>query len=117
MTEIMPTNGRIVWYTPYKNERLSPYGMATQHDKDGKAIPLAAQVCAVWGPRCVNLLVTDLHGRTFPVTSRTLLQDGDPAPEHGGYAEWMPYQKGQAAKTEAAQAQVDAAQTAQPSEG
>jgi hypothetical protein len=104
MTEIMPTNGRIVWYTPYNTEMEGAFGMSAQRDKDGKVIPLAAQVCAVWGPRMVNLLVTDANGKTFAVTSRTLLQAGDTPNPYGGYAEWMPYQKGQAAKAEAAEA-------------
>jgi hypothetical protein len=99
---IEPTNGRIVWYTPYEGELHQPYGMAVQRDKDGKIIPLAAQVCAVWSERMVNLLVTDANGKTFAVTSRKLLQDGDLGAEFGGYAEWMPYQKGQAAKADAA---------------
>jgi hypothetical protein len=101
---IEPTNGRIVWYTPYKNELAESRGMATQRDKDGNIIPLAAQICAVWGPRCVNLLVTDCNGKTFAVTSQSLLQDDDVGNEHGGFAQWMPYQKGQAAKAEALEA-------------
>lgn len=104
---ITPTNGRIVWYTPYKNELLSPYGMGAQRDKDGNIIPLAAMVVAVHGPRMVNLIVFDANGHFFPVSSRTLLQDNDPVeavPPEGGYCEWMPYQKGQAAKTEALEA-------------
>lgn len=99
---IEPSNGRIVWYTPFNSELLSPYGMVVQHDKDGKIIPLPAQICAVWGPTCVNLLVTDASGRTFPVMSRTLLQDSDEPLKHGGYADWMPFQKDQAAKAKAA---------------
>ena len=95
---IEPTNGRIVWYTPYESELQQPFGITIQRDKDGKIIPLSAQVCAVWGPRMVNLLVTDANGKTFAVTSRKLLQDDDKGPEFGGYCEWMPYQKGQAAK-------------------
>jgi hypothetical protein len=106
---ISPSNGRIVWYTPYKNELLSPYGMVVQRDKEGNVMPLAADIVAVWGDRCVNLLVKDANGNTFPVTSRTLLQDDDARPEHGGYAEWMPYQKGQAVKTEIAEAAAAAA--------
>ena len=90
---IKPTNGRVVWYTPYKNELMSPYGMVTNRDESGKVIPLAAIVCAVHGDRMVNLLVIDANGRFFPVTSRALLQDDDVANEHGGYCEWMPYQK------------------------
>lgn len=97
---IEPTNGRIVWYVPYPNEMVSPFGMGVQRDKDDKIVPLTAQICAVWGPRMVNLVVTDYMGRQFPVTSRTLLQDDDVAPE-GGYAQWMPFQKEQAAKNAA----------------
>ena len=103
---ITPSNGRIVWYTPYKNELLSPYGMVTQRDKDGKTIPLAAMVAAVHGDRTVNLIVFDANGHLFPVTPRTLLQDDDVGNEGGGYCQWMPYQKGQAAKTEALEAKI-----------
>lgn len=94
---IEPSNGRIVWYTPFQNELATPYGMVVQK-KEGQVVPLTAQICAVWGNTCVNLLVTDVMGKTFAVTSRTLLQDDSPRPLNGGYAEWMPYQKGQAAK-------------------
>jgi hypothetical protein len=95
---IEPTNGRIVWYTPYSNELAGNFGMSVQRDKDGAIVPLTAQICAVWGPRMVNLSVTDANGKVFAVTSRTLLQDDDAAPAYGGFAQWMPYQKGQAAK-------------------
>jgi hypothetical protein len=37
-------------------------------------------------------------GKTFPKLSVTLVQDGDQLPSGGGYAEWMPYQQGQAKK-------------------
>jgi hypothetical protein len=36
-----------------------------------------------------------------------LMQDGDEQPWHGNFAMWMPYQKGQAAKTEALEARLD----------
>lgn len=101
---ITPTNGRIVWYTPYESEIFGPDGMATQRDKDGGIIPLAAQICAVWDDRMVNLLVTDANGKTFSATSRTLLQDDDPRSVGGGYCEWMPFQKGQAVALEKKQA-------------
>jgi len=105
---ITPTNGRIVWYTPYTNELLSPYGMVVQRDADKKPIPLAAMVCCVHSDRMVNLIVFDANGHMFPVTSRALLQDDDVGNEHGGYCQWMPYQKGQAAKTEAMEAAAKA---------
>lgn len=95
---IEPTNGHIVWYTPYDAELAGNFGMVVQRDKDGKVVPITAQICAVWGPRMVNLSVTDANGKVFAVTSRTLLQDDDVPNVHGGFAQWMPYQKGQVAK-------------------
>jgi hypothetical protein len=97
---ITPSNGRIVWFTPARGanaiERIS------QHDP---LVPLAAMVCHVWGDRMVNLDVVDSDGRHHAITSVVLLQDDDPKPEDGRFAQWMPYQKGQAAKTEALEAE------------
>lgn len=91
---IKPTIGRIVWYTPCDSDRVT----LTQYDPEQK---LAAIVTHVWGERCVNLAVFDSNGTVHQKTSVQLVQDGDPCNTLGGYAEWMPYQKGQAAKTEA----------------
>ena len=55
----------------------------------------------VWDDRCVNLTVFDSNGISHPRTSVSLAQDGDPVNRGGGYCEWMPYQKGQAARAEA----------------
>ena len=63
--------------------------------------PLDAGIVYVWSDRMVNLDVADHYGRHHSFTSVTLLQDGDPIPQSGWYATWMPYQKGQAAKAEA----------------
>lgn len=106
---IKPTNGRIVLYTPFNSELEGTYGMTVQRAVDGRVVPLTADIVAVWGDRCVNLLVKDANGKTFVCTSRTLLQDDDAGQKHGGYAQWMDYQKGQAAKTEAAEAALKTA--------
>lgn len=95
---IQPSNGRIVWYTPARNDSDGPIA---QHDK---LVPLAAMVVHVWGDRMVNLVVFDSNGDQHARTSVTLLQDDDPKPEGGRFCSWMPYQLGQAAKTEAAEA-------------
>lgn len=87
---IAPSNGRIVWYTPGADFA------GVQHDINK---PLAAMVCHVWGNRMVNLLVVDSNGDQYAQTSVTLLQDDDAKPVTGRFAEWMPFQKGQAAKT------------------
>lgn len=94
---IKPTNGRIVWFTPGGDFTGS------WHDIQQ---PLPAMVCHVWGDRMVNLLVTDSNGITWPVTSVDLVQPGDPKVYQARYCEWMPFQKGQAAKTEAAEATI-----------
>lgn len=82
---IQPTVGRVVWYWP-----------------DGPKVdqPRAAIIASVHSDTCVNLLVIDENGGTHGATSVHLHQGGVSVPPLP-YAEWMPYQKGQAAKTEA----------------
>jgi hypothetical protein len=87
---IKPTVGRVVWFYPHA-------GDSTLCQAPGE--PLAAIIARVWSDRVVNLSVIDANGKQEPRTSVTLVQDGDEKPQ-GYYCEWMPYQKGQAAKTE-----------------
>lgn len=79
---ISPTVGRVVWYYSAPNTE-----------------PFAAIVAHVWDDRLINVMQIDSNGIPHSRTSVKLLQDGDPAPEYN-YCAWMPYQKGQAAKTE-----------------
>lgn len=83
---IEPSVGRIVYYRPQ--------GIADP-------TPHAAIVIAVQDERSVNLACFSPEGTYYHREQVPLLQDDDAAPEEGGYAEWMAYQKGQAAKTEA----------------
>jgi hypothetical protein len=89
---IMPTVGRIVWYTPPKSD--------TTTVRNGGQ-PLAALIATVWSETSVNLAVFDANGVAANATSVPLLQD-DPTdrPPEGHFCEWMPYQKIQAAKNE-----------------
>lgn len=94
---IKPTVGRKVWYRPAEFDTLGPGAMQVTADQ-----PLDATVLAVWGDRCVNVLVLDIMGKPFTKTSIRLLQDDD-KPDVDvagdlmtGYCEWMPYQQGQA---------------------
>ena len=89
---IKPTVGRVVWYHP-----------GPQEDHHGET--LAAHIAHVWSDTCVNLMVIDPNGNPFNRTSVFLYQ-GDTDRPSSQYAEWMPYQKGQAAKTEALEAKV-----------
>lgn len=62
--------------------------------------PEAALVTFVHDDRCINVGGFNANGTPFGETSVILLQDDDAAPDNGRYAEWMPYQKGQALKHE-----------------
>ena len=84
---ISPTVGRVVWF------HEGAAGMFPGSDDTRAAI-----VAHVWNDRMVNLAVFDANGNTHSRTSVPLLQPGDAIPTSGFYAEWMPYQIGQAAK-------------------
>jgi hypothetical protein len=87
---IKPTIGRVVWYHP-------PF----VPDSGSNEQTFAAIVCCVWSDTCVNLAVFDSNGVVSSQTSVNLWQfDSDISRPASGYAEWMPYQQGQAAKTE-----------------
>lgn len=89
---IAPTVGRVVWFHPYAEDlELARY--AQTHD--GR--PFAAIVAHVWSDTCVNLMVIDPNGGTHARTSVFLWQGGEGRPSEN-YAEWMPYQLGQAAR-------------------
>lgn len=97
-TRIKPEVGRVVHYYPDdKQEELR--GDTSQ--------PCAAQICYVHSETCVNLSVTTHDGRQKAREHVPLLMDTDRPVEEGGYARWMPYQIGQAAKTEEFQSQLD----------
>ncbi len=86
---IKPTIGRVVWYHPTG---------APATDQ-----PQAAIVDHVCYDTCVNLAVFSWIGEASFQTSVFLYQ-GDTDRPSSCYAEWMPYQMGQAAKTEALEA-------------
>lgn len=91
---ITPTVGRKVWYRPSGHNRTQ---LGVWNDDQ----PCDATVTYVWHDRMVNLHVIGPAGAVHQFNSVQLLQAGDPVPagiEHGGYAEWMPYQTGQARK-------------------
>ena len=90
---IEPTVGRVVHYHP-------PYDLARIE---------AAIITHVWSERCVNLACFDQNGNSYGMTSVVLLQDHDVPPGGVGYAEWMPFQKGQAMKNEELEKQLEQA--------
>jgi hypothetical protein len=81
---IKPTIGRVVWVT-------RPY---FKHDPNQ---PEAAFITYVHNDRMINVGGFMHDGSPFKATSVRLLQDDDtPIPGGDTYAEWMPFQKGQA---------------------
>jgi hypothetical protein len=84
---IEPTIGRVVWV------KGRPGAIAINE-------PEPALISYVHGNRCINVGGFDANGLPFSFTSLPLLQDDDPSPDYA-HALWMPFQKGQAQKTEA----------------
>jgi hypothetical protein len=91
---IKPTIGRVV--------------LVLRPDAIDKSQPEPAFVCYVHSDTCINVAGFNANGTPFSATSVTLLQDDSPVPGSGTYAEWMPFQKEQAAKYEALEKQVAA---------
>lgn len=83
-TIIRPTIGRVVWYW-----------REAVHSVDAQ--PEAAIVCHVHNASLVNLFVIDRDGGGCGVREVVLRQPGEGVPAVA-YAEWMPYQVGQAAR-------------------
>ncbi len=80
---IKPSVGRVVWFY-------------SENYEEGKQ-PQAALVCHVWSDTCVNLAVFDANGVAQNRTSVLLFQGEGQRPS-AMFAEWMPYQVGQAKK-------------------
>lgn len=96
---ITPTVGRMLHYYPNGHE-----GFPCQVGR-----PLAATIAHVWSDTCVNLNVLDANGNPHGRTSVYLAQPEAEVPA-GGYCTWMPYQVGQAQKTEELERQLAEAQ-------
>lgn len=104
MSKIVPTIGRKLYFRP--NGMPSSLPPLTQNDP---AAPLDATIVYVW-PSTVegdpeyslNLAVFDHAGNMQPMHGIPLVQDGEAAPAAPHpYAEWMPFQVGQAKEQEA----------------
>ena len=87
-----PTVGRVVWFWPSSVEQLAL-------PRDGQ--PLAAHVAAVSEDgSAVNLQVIDANGHAHARQDVPFIEGG--YPDDLSYADWMPYQRAQHAKNEAA---------------
>ncbi len=89
---IEPTVGRVVWYYKYV-------------EGQGHKGPMAAHVAFVHSVGMVTLMVIGQDGTPRSESSVPLVQDDTEVLQTASrsYCTWMPFQKGQAAKTEAAE--------------
>ncbi len=88
---IKPTNGRVVWIRHRNFDQ-----------------PLAATITWVHSDTLINVCAHAPSGDPWPMRDVTLVQDSGDSDINAikPYAVWMPYQQGQAAKTEALEAQL-----------
>lgn len=86
---IKPTIGRVVLVHRGQSDQAEP-----------------ALVSYVHSDTMINVGGFDRNGAPFAATSMQLLQDDATPTNPAYYAEWMPYQKGQAAKTEQLEKQI-----------
>jgi len=89
---IKPTIGRVLWYHS-----------TMEHEQ-----PLAALVSFVHSDTEVNLGGFHANGRPFNAINVKLWQGEGERPVNTEYCEWMPYQQGQAAKTQEAESKLAA---------
>jgi hypothetical protein len=101
-TKISPTVGRVVWV------RNRPGAISSLQ-------PEVGFITYVHSDSCINVGGFDANGEPFRQTSLFLVQDGSGS-QGGPYAEWMPYQKGHAAKTEALEQQLASPEQPQAAE-
>ncbi len=85
---IKPAIGRKVWFWPAHHE-----GHASINGQ-----PHDATIVGVWSDTCVNLAVRDANGVPYVKTSALLYHEGEGERPAEHFAEWMPYQQGQARK-------------------
>lgn len=87
---IVPTIGRVVWYTPHY------FGTAPANGQ-----PFPAFICYVHSDERINVAGFDNDGNPFRDKEVLLVQDpvGSVVPEREGWATWMPFQREQASKS------------------
>lgn len=96
-TRIQPTPGRVVWWAPSKGSNIPCH--------EGQ--PLAAIIAGVVSDDVVNLAAFDAHGAHHALRNVRLFQGDERICRDRHACFWMPYQMGQAAKTEDTAANVE----------
>ena len=89
MAKIIPTIGRQVWFYPAKED--------IEAGVDYRGQPLAATVVYVKNELFINLLVLDAVGNGWKFEDVVLFPEEKPWDFNQRCAQWMPYQRQQAA--------------------
>lgn len=97
---ITPTVGRVVYF--YVKESKYDFGHCFIAGK-----PHTALIVYVHSDKLINVTAFDTNGKQYPFTSVELVQDGGQSSGEF-WCEWMPFQKGQAQKTEALEKELTA---------
>jgi hypothetical protein len=93
---ITPTVGRMVWFWPSEHDLEHTVGDIIYNDRKQ---PLSAQIAYVHNDRLINIAFIDQEGDTYSAQSVRLMQGDEACNVGGSFCEWMPFQKGQAAKS------------------
>lgn len=91
---IKPTVGRVVWVRCCPLLFIADDGGPVNRWSEDQ--PFRGNIDFVNSDRNINVSGADHVGRPFRLVSCPLVQEGETSPASGPYAEWMPYQQGQA---------------------
>lgn len=91
---IKPTVGQVVWVRCCPLMFIATDGGPVNRWDESQ--PFRADIDFVISDRQINVSGNDHVGRPFVIPHCTLVQEGDAIPPSGPYAQWMPYQQGQA---------------------
>jgi hypothetical protein len=104
---ITPTVGRVVWFRPARDLLNAARFLTYRIEPDGRPL-FSAQVAFVHDDGRINVGFMDHAGNPGQYGPVSIWQEGDaPHAPDVAYCEWMPYQKGQAAKTEQLEKALD----------
>lgn len=113
MPAIKPTVGRVVHFFEHDPPTLdavarldAAHGREPPEPVNFHREPQAAIIAKVHDDGSVNLMTIQPSGNTQARSNVLLVQDGDKRPKDRSYCAWMPYQVGQAAKTEQLEKQL-----------
>lgn len=110
---ITPTVGRVVWFHPNVdlNDPEATRSFLSHHPSFALAETCEGRIAAVNEDGTVNLAVLDRTGVSHPMQDVLLVQEDQDTQEGTPFCEWMPYQKGQAAKNDTTVSDLESAVT------